>query len=74
LCLPEHPFRNSLGYDAAINQNVTITGANSAHQPTGNDAQSILKPLANATTKAYREKHQFIQPTIQPYNPSPLFT
>jgi hypothetical protein len=58
-----------LGYDATIDQNVTATGANSALAANtisaGNDAQSVLKSLADAATKGYREKQlgQLIQQT-----------
>jgi hypothetical protein len=49
-----------MGYDAAINQNVTSTGANTALSTNaiaaGNDAQNILKSLADAATRHYREK------------------
>jgi hypothetical protein len=49
-----------LSYDAAIDANVTATGANTALSANtisaGNDAQSILKALADAVTKGYREK------------------
>ena len=63
-----------MGYDAAIVANVTATGANpslSANTVSaGNAAQSILKSLADAATKGYREKQlaQLIQqndPAIQ---------
>jgi hypothetical protein len=49
-----------LGYDASIDTNVTNTGAISGLSKSaataGNDAQSILKALADAATKGYREK------------------
>jgi hypothetical protein len=49
-----------LGYDAAIDTDVTDTSAISSvstHAVTAaNDAQSILKALADAATKGYREK------------------
>jgi hypothetical protein len=49
-----------LSYDAAIDENVTATGQNTALSANtitaGNDAQSILKALADAATKGYREK------------------
>ena len=49
-----------MGYSAAIDANVTVTGANSALSANtataGNDAQSILKSLADAVTRGYREK------------------
>jgi hypothetical protein len=49
-----------LGYDASIDANVTDTSAISnvsAHAVTAaNDAQSILKALADAATRGYREK------------------
>jgi hypothetical protein len=63
-----------MSYDATINENVTEIGANtalSANTATaGKDAQSILKSLADAATKGYREKKlgQLIQqndPAIQ---------
>ncbi len=63
-----------MGYDTAIETNVAATGANSALSANtiaaGNDAQSILKSLADAATKGYREKQlgQLIQqndPAIQ---------
>jgi hypothetical protein len=63
-----------MGYDAAIVANVTAIGANpslSANTASaGNAAQSILKSLADAVTKGYREKQltQLIQqndPAIQ---------
>jgi len=63
-----------MGYDAALDTNVTATGANpslSANAASaGNAAQSILKSLADAATKGYREKQlgQLIQqddPAIQ---------
>jgi hypothetical protein len=58
-----------MGYDATIETNVAATGANSALSANaiaaGNDAQSILKSLADAATKGYREKQlgQLIQQT-----------
>lgn len=63
-----------MSYDATIHANVTATGANSALSANtaaaGNDAQSILKSLADAVTRNYREKQlgQLIQqndPAIQ---------
>jgi hypothetical protein len=49
-----------LSYDATIAANVTATGANTALSANtisaGNEAQSILKSLADAATKGYREK------------------
>jgi hypothetical protein len=49
-----------LSYDAAIDQNMAAIGGNSAlsanTMAAGNDAQSILKSLADAFTKGYREK------------------
>jgi len=49
-----------LGYDAVIDQNVTESGTNSAFSASaitaGNDAQSLLKALADAATAGYREK------------------
>jgi hypothetical protein len=49
-----------MGYDAVIETNVTATRANTslaANTATaGNDAQSILKSLADAATKGYRSK------------------
>jgi hypothetical protein len=63
-----------MAYDATITANVTATGANpslSANTVSaGNAAQSILKSLADAATKGYREKQlaQLIQqndPAIQ---------
>jgi hypothetical protein len=63
-----------MGYEAAIAENVTATRTNSALSANtiaaGNDAQSILKSLADAATKGYREKQlgQLIQqndPAIQ---------
>jgi hypothetical protein len=56
-----------LSYDAAIEENVAATKLNSALSANtasaGNDAQRILKSLADASTKAYREKQlgQLIQ-------------
>jgi hypothetical protein len=56
-----------LSYDAAIEENVTATKLNSALSANtasaGNDAQRILKSLADASTKGYREKQlgQLIQ-------------
>lgn len=56
-----------LSYDATIDANVTATRLNSALSANtaaaGNDAQSILKSLADAVTKGYREKQlgQLIQ-------------
>lgn len=50
-----------LSYDAAIDANVTATSKNSelsANTLTaGNDAQGILKALADAASRGYREKH-----------------
>jgi hypothetical protein len=63
-----------MSYDATINENVTDIGANTALSANaaaaGKDAQSILKALADAATKGYREKQlgQLIQqndPAIQ---------
>jgi hypothetical protein len=63
-----------MSYDATIEANVTDTGANTALSANtaaaGNDAQSILKSLADAITRGYREKQlgQLIQqndPAIQ---------
>jgi hypothetical protein len=63
-----------MSYDATIDANVTATGANTALSANtaaaGNDAQSILKSLADAVTGGYREKQlgQLIQqndPAIQ---------
>jgi hypothetical protein len=63
-----------MGYEAAIAENVTATRTNSALSANtiaaGNDAQSILKSLADAATRGYREKQlgQLIQqndPAIQ---------
>jgi hypothetical protein len=49
-----------MGYDAAISKNVTSTGANTALSTNAiaasNDAQNILKSLADAATRHYREK------------------
>jgi len=49
-----------LSYDATIDANVSATRLNSAlpanTAAAGNDAQSILKSLADAATKGYREK------------------
>jgi hypothetical protein len=49
-----------LSYDATIDANVSATRLNSALSANtaaaGNDAQSILKSLADAATKGYREK------------------
>jgi hypothetical protein len=49
-----------LGYDASIDTNVTDTGSISSLSKSAttaaNDAQSILKALADAATKGYREK------------------
>jgi hypothetical protein len=56
-----------LSYDAAIEENVAATKLNSALSANtasaGNDAQRILKSLADASTKGYREKQlgQLIQ-------------
>jgi hypothetical protein len=56
-----------LSYDAAIEENVAATKQNSALSANtasaGNDAQRILKSLADAATKGYREKQlgQLIQ-------------
>jgi hypothetical protein len=63
-----------MGYNATVDANVTATGANSSlsanTMAAGNDAQSILKSLADAVTRGYREKQlaQLIQqndPAIQ---------
>ena len=63
-----------LSYDTTIEENVTATKLNSALSANtasaGNDAQRILKSLADAATKGYREKQlgQLIQqddPAIQ---------
>ncbi|HTC74033.1 MAG TPA: hypothetical protein VK684_00565 [Edaphobacter sp.] len=63
-----------MSYDAAIEANVTVAGANRSlaanTAAVGNDAQSILKSLADAATKGYRSKQlgQLIQqndPAIQ---------
>ncbi|MCU1252418.1 MAG: hypothetical protein JWQ49_5447 [Edaphobacter sp.] len=63
-----------MGYDARIEKNVTATGANSSLSANtasaGNAAQSILKSLADAASRGYREKQlgQLIQqndPAIQ---------
>jgi hypothetical protein len=49
-----------LGYDAAIDQNVTASSTNTAFSASaitaGNDAQNLLKSLADAATAGYREK------------------
>jgi hypothetical protein len=49
-----------LSYDAAIEQNVAAASGNSAFSANavtaGNDAQGILKALADAATRGYREK------------------
>ena len=49
-----------MSYEATIDANVAVTGANpslSANtMAAGNDAQSILKSLADAVTRGYREK------------------
>jgi hypothetical protein len=56
-----------MGYDAVIEANVTATGANSGLSrntaAAGNDAQKILKSLADAATNGYRKKQlgQLIQ-------------
>jgi hypothetical protein len=56
-----------MSYDAAIAANVTYTGTNTSLSANtasaGNAAQSILKSLADAVTKGYREKQlaQLIQ-------------
>jgi hypothetical protein len=64
-----------MGADAAIDANVTATGANTSLSANtasaGNSAQSILKALADAATNRYRAKQlaQLIQqndPAIQP--------
>jgi hypothetical protein len=58
-----------LSYDAAIDTNVTATSGNSALSAdtisAGTDAQKVLKALADAATKGYREKQlgQLIQQT-----------
>ena len=63
-----------MGYDAVVEANVTATGANSSLSrntaAAGNDAQKILKSLADAATNGYRKKQlgQLIQqsdPAIQ---------
>ena len=63
-----------MGYDVAIDANVTATRANTSLSTNtaaaGNDAHSILKSLADAATKGYRQKQlaQLIQqndPAIQ---------
>ncbi|HEX3372849.1 MAG TPA: hypothetical protein VHS13_01495 [Edaphobacter sp.] len=63
-----------MGYDAVIEANVTSTEANSSLSrntaAAGNDAQKILKSLADAATNGYRKKQlrQLIQqndPAIQ---------
>ncbi|WP_158942288.1 hypothetical protein [Granulicella sp. S190] len=47
-------------YDAAIDENVTASSANTSFSANaitaGNDAQSVLKSLADAVTNGYREK------------------
>jgi hypothetical protein len=49
-----------LGYDAAIDNNVTASSTNAAFSASaitaGNDAQNLLKSLADAATAGYREK------------------
>jgi hypothetical protein len=49
-----------LGYDAVIDQNVTASSTNTAFSASavtaGNDAQNLLKALADAATAGYREK------------------
>jgi hypothetical protein len=49
-----------LGYDAVIDQNVTTISTNAVFSASavtaGNDAQSLLKSLADAATAGYREK------------------
>jgi len=49
-----------LSYDAAIGESIASTSANTALSANtiaaGNDAQSILKSLADAATRGYREK------------------
>jgi hypothetical protein len=49
-----------MGYDAAIGENITATRANSSLSTdtatAGNDAQKILKSLADAATNGYRKK------------------
>jgi hypothetical protein len=58
-----------MSYDATIVENISATGANSALSANtitaGNDAQNIMKALADAATKGYREKQlgQLIQQT-----------
>jgi hypothetical protein len=58
-----------LTYDASIDANVTATSGNTALSANtiaaGNDAQKILKALADAVTKGYREKQlgQIIEQT-----------
>jgi hypothetical protein len=49
-----------LGYDATIGQNITVSSTNTAFSANaitaGNDAQNLLKALADAATNGYREK------------------
>ncbi|MBB5340894.1 hypothetical protein [Tunturiibacter gelidoferens] len=49
-----------MGYDATIDQNVTTSSINTTFSASaiaaGNDAQNILKSLADAATSGYREK------------------
>jgi hypothetical protein len=49
-----------LGYDATIDQNVTASSTNTAFSANaitaGNDAQNLMKALADAATNGYREK------------------
>jgi hypothetical protein len=58
-----------MNYDATITENIFATGANSTMSANaitaGNDAQNIMKALADAATRAYREKQlgQLIQQT-----------
>ncbi len=58
-----------MNYDSTITENVSATGANSAMSANtitaGNDAQNIMKALADAATRGYREKQlgQLIQQT-----------
>ncbi|HXC96194.1 MAG TPA: hypothetical protein VNU92_10865 [Edaphobacter sp.] len=63
-----------LTYDANINTNISTASANTAFSANaitaGNDAQSLLKALADAVTRGYREKQlaQLIQqsdPAVQ---------
>jgi hypothetical protein len=49
-----------LGYDATIDKNVTASSTNTAFSANviaaGNDAQNLMKALADAATRGYREK------------------